>query len=759
VSDPSLGLAMLGLIVITIMMGFPTAFTLMGLGMVFGFIAFWNPAQPWYDNHAFDLMVQRAYGVMTNDTLLSIPLFVFMGYVMERAALVDRMFHSVQLAFRRVPASLAVTTLLVCAFWGIASGIVGAVVVLMGVIAMRPMLHAGYDVRLASGAITAGGTLGILIPPSVMLIVYAAVAGQSIVKLYAAAMLPGFFLTFLYLLYILGWAILNPRIAPKLPPDQYRVAVPEWLGRLERGQAKRLCWALLVAAVRPSVLRGARAPDGRPVSYGLIARSLLTAMVPAVLTLATFGATWWYVVVYNAPTAAVASVRTSSSSPSTVGQAPRGEADKPQALGSVSERALGSRPEKLEELGAASDTPRRAGSEKLQELGSAALEKSEELGSAAPEKSQELGTPSERPQELGAASEQRREPGSPSEPPQELGVAAEKAQVPGAPPRPLGSPTAEPLDGSAAGKIPRNFYAWFWGFAGLCALLLALYYWRMDGEQLVILKELVSSVVPLGVLTVVVLAVILFGITTATESAAVGALGALYLAVMAKYQRLVWWSSLVGAIVGIALAWNRADVVTLLVSGCLGGVLLGTLVPWSWGLRRSPDLWQNLKESTFLTAKTTAMVCWLFVGSALFSAVFALHGGQSLIERWVLGMNLSPLGFLMISQAIIFLLGWPLEWTEIIVIFCPIFIPLLSHFNVDPLLFGTMVAVNLQAAFLSPPVAMSAFYLKGVSPSHVTLNQIFAGMMPFMLIVLLCLAFMYLWPGMTLWLPEFLYGS
>ena len=238
-SDPVLGLTMLGLIVVAIMMGFPTAFTLMGLGMIFGYIAFWDPAQHWWQNRIFDLMVQRTYGVMTNDTLLSVPLFVFMGYIMERAALVDRMFHSVQLAFRRVPASLAVTTLLVCAFWGIASGIVGAVVVLMGVIALRPMLNAGYDVRLASGAITAGGTLGILIPPSVMLIVYAAVAGQSIVKLYAAAMLPGFFLTFLYLVYILGWAIINPKIAPKLPPDQYRVAVPDWLKRLESGRSRQ----------------------------------------------------------------------------------------------------------------------------------------------------------------------------------------------------------------------------------------------------------------------------------------------------------------------------------------------------------------------------------------------------------------------------------------------------------------------------------------------------------------------------------------
>src|SRR5258706_1498777 len=254
-SDPVLGLAMLGLIVVAIMMGFPTAFTLMGLGMMFGYVAFWDSAHPFLDNRFCDLVVQRTYGVMTNDTLLSIPLFVLMGYIIERAALVDKMFYSVQLAFRRMPASLAVTTLLVCAFWGIASGIVGAVVVLMGVIALRPMLKAGYDIKLASGAITAGGTLGILIPPSVMLIVYAAVARQSIGKLYAAAMLPRFFLTFLYLLYILGCAIINPKIAPKLSPDEYRGAVPEALQRLERGPQRRIVPGLLAALVRPSPAR------------------------------------------------------------------------------------------------------------------------------------------------------------------------------------------------------------------------------------------------------------------------------------------------------------------------------------------------------------------------------------------------------------------------------------------------------------------------------------------------------------------------
>ena len=214
-SDPALGLLMLALIVVVIMMGFATAFTLMGLGIFFGFIAFYNPAEAWWHNRVFDLMVQRTYGAMTNDVLISIPLFVLMGYVMERGALVDKMFYSIQLAFRRVPASLAVATLIVCTFWGIASGLVGAVVVLMGVIAFNPMLRAGYDVKLASGVITAGGTLGILIPPSVMIIVYAAVAGQSVVKLYAAAMFPGFFLSFLYLVYIIGWALINPKIAPR----------------------------------------------------------------------------------------------------------------------------------------------------------------------------------------------------------------------------------------------------------------------------------------------------------------------------------------------------------------------------------------------------------------------------------------------------------------------------------------------------------------------------------------------------------------
>jgi len=676
-SDPSLGLTMLALIVVAIMMGFPTAFTLMGLGMIFGYIAFWLPGQHWYDNRAFDLIVQRAYGVMTNDALLSIPLFVFMGYIMERAALVDKMFHSVQLAFRRVPASLAVTTMLVSAFWGIASGIVGAVVVLMGVIAMGPMLKAGYDVRLASGTITAGGTLGILIPPSVMLIVYAAVAGQSIVKLYAAAMIPGFFLTGLYLVYILGWAIWNPKIAPKLRPDQFRVTVPEYLRRLERGRSRCVIPGLIAAAFRPAF---ARALGGfRPVVQNLLALS-----VPLLLTAGTFAGAWWYVVIYNAqPVTPVTEASVSGAKAPSVTAAPPGA---PVAAAPSGE-------EQPQEVGAAGDAPET-----------------------------ETANPQSGPQEVTSFRQE--------------------------------------ATAGAIGQIPAHFYQWFWGSAAFCGVLLLWYFWQMNAEQLEILKELIVSVVPLGVLTVVVLVVILFGICTATESAAIGALGALYLAVMARYPKPVWWWSLLGVVVGVGLGWYEGeDAASLVVAASIGGTFTGTVIPGLWYLRTSPELRENLKQATFLTAKTTAMVCWLFVGSALFSAVFALHGGQSLIERWVLSMNLSPLGFQFMAQLIIFLLGWPLEWTEIIVIFCPIFIPLLSHFQIDPILFGTMVAVNLQAAFLSPPVAMSAFYLKGVSPKHVTLNQIFAGMMPYMIIVCICLVFMYIWPGMTLWLPEFLYGK
>jgi len=581
-SDPALGLTMLALIVVVIMMGFPTAFTLMGLGMFFGYIAFYEPHQLFTDNKVFDLMVQRTYGAMTNDVLISIPLFVLMGYVMERGALVDKMFYSIQLAFRRVPASLAVATLIVCTFWGIASGLVGAVVVLMGVIAFNPMLRAGYDVKLASGVITAGGTLGILIPPSVMIIVYAAVAGQSVVKLYAAAMLPGFFLALLYMVYIVGWATIQPKIAPPLPEELTRVPVPTWMRKFQSAYSNNMLVGLVSALFSPSRATAIDA-DKERISYGTLFKNFCVALVPFALIAGTLWLAWWYVVIHQqaAAEAAVSGV-------------------------------------------------------------------------------QQLGSPG------------------------------------------LSGPAATPAERGP----PEGFYFWF----GLCAvagtLMIVRYYWRMDADRFVVLKLLTSSVMPLSILTVVVLGVILFGITTATESAGIGAAGAFLLALQAR-----------------TLDWKRT------------------------------------KEAVFLTAKTTAMVCWLFVGSALFSGVFAILGGQALVEQWVLSLNMTPVQFMILSQAIIFLLGWPLEWTEIIVIFVPIFLPLLKHFNIDPILWGTLVFVNLQAAFLSPPVAMSAFYLKGVAPRHVTLNQIFAGMMPYMVVIVVCMVIMYLWPGMTLWLPNYLYGG
>ena len=637
-SEPALGLSMLGLIVVVIMLGFPTAFTLMGLGMFFGFIAFYDPAAHWLDNRIFDLMVQRAFGAMTNETLLSIPLFVLMGYVMERGALVDKMFHSVQLAFRRVPGSLAVTTLIVCTFWGIASGLVGAVVVLMGVIAMRPMLNAGYDTRLAAGVITAGGTLGILIPPSVMIIVYAAVAGQSVVKLYAAAMFPGFFLAFLYLVYVIGWAMLQPKVAPKLPADQQRAPVSPWVAHIAASYSPRMLPALAAAVVSPArALRGAA--EGVRITWWMLLRGLLSALVPLALAAATLGSVWWYVAIY------------SQADNSSSGKAPVAQQQQ-QAAPEASSSGTG------------------------------------------------LAEPpaSDAPKEPTAEDGLQEPPGGVEEPP------GSEAPAPAAAESGL-QQLGEAVDAPKTAAVPEAFYTGFLLASLFTLALLAWYYWRMDAEQFEILRMLVSSVMPLATLTLVVLGVILFGITTATESAAVGAAGA------------------------FLMAWQA-----------------GTLN------------FKKTKEAVFLTLKTTSMVCWLFVGSALFSAVFALLGGQRIVEEWVLGMNLSPLQFLLLSQAIIFILGWPLEWTEIIVIFVPIFLPLLAHFQIDPLLFGVLVFVNLQAAFLSPPVAMSAFYLKGVSPPHVTLNQIFAGMMPYMLIVILCMVFMYIWPGLTLWLPQYLYG-
>jgi tripartite ATP-independent transporter DctM subunit len=419
----------------------------MALGVGFGYYAYFQPGTDFFDNRVFYLLTQNTFTVLNNDALVSIPLFLLMGYMVERANILDNLFLSLQVALKRVPAALAVATLATCALFATATGIVGAVVTLMGLLAFPQMLKAGYDVRLASGVLCAGGCLGIMIPPSIMLIVYGAQAGISVVKLYAAALLPGFLLAAMYIVYVIVLAIIKPRLAPPLPKEQGNV---------------------------------------------------------------TFG------------------------------------------------------------------------------------------------------------------------------------------------------------------------------------------------QMLLMLSK---SFIPLALLILCVLGAIMFGLATPTEAAAVGAFGAILLA--AGYRALTW---------------------------------------------------QGLREAVFLTARTSAMVCWLFVGSSTFASIFAYLGGEGIIKAFVLGLDMNSVMFLIAAQIIIFLLGWPLEWTEIIIIFVPIFLPLLAHFNIDPLLFGILVALNLQTAFLSPPMAMSAYYLKGVAPKSVLLTQIFRGCMPFLYIVIVCMVIVYVFPEIALWLPKAIYG-
>ncbi|MBX3588035.1 MAG: TRAP transporter large permease subunit [Ramlibacter sp.] len=438
---------MLGLFIVFIFLGFPIAFTLMGMGIMFGFYAYYNPAQPFFENNIFYLFTQNTFSIMNNDVLISVPLFLFMGYIIERANILDRLFLSLQVALRHVPGSMAVAALITCTLFATATGIVGAVVTLMGLLALPAMLKAGYDQKLATGVIAAGGTLGILIPPSIMLIVYAATAGVSVVKLYAAAMLPGIVLAGLYLIYVVVRVVLNPSLAPK------------------------------------------------------------------------------------------------------------------------------------------------------------------------------------------------------------------------------------PRDVDHIGFLKATYM-------------------------------LVTAFLPLALLILTVLGSILFGLATPSEAAAMGSLGGVVLAVV--YRAFTW---------------------------------------------------QRLREAVFLTAKTSAMVCYLFVGSWTFSSVFSYLGGESVIKEFMLSMDLSTLQFLLVAQTIIFILGWPLEWSEIIIIFVPIFLPLLEHFQVDPMLFGILIAVNLQTSFLTPPMAMSAYYLKGIAPPEVQLWTIFKGCFPFLGMVFLTIALIYLQPQLVNWLPDLMYNN
>ncbi len=446
-TDPQVAMLMMAVFIFIVLLGFPICFTLIAMGVGFGYYAYYVPDQGILHNRIFDLLVNQTYSVMVNDVLVAVPLFLMMGYVVERSNIIDRLFYSLNIAGRRLPGAMAVAALMTCAIFATAVGIVGAVVTLMGLLAFPALLKAGYDVELSAGVICAGGCLGILIPPSIMLIVYAAVSGVSVVRLYAGAFLPGFMLAGLYIIYVMGRAYLNPKLAPKPPKEQW------------------------------------------DIPFSKLAYMLLTGFVP------------------------------------------------------------------------------------------------------------------------------------------------------------------------------------------------------------------------LAVLIMSVLGAILFGLATPSEAAAVGAFGSLALAV--AYRELTW---------------------------------------------------DRLKESVFLTVKTSAMVMWLFVGSWTFSSVFSYLGGHKWIEEFVLGLNLSPVLFLILAQVIIFLLGWPLEWSEIIIIFVPIFLPLLDTFKIDPLFFGILVALNLQTSFLTPPMAMSCYYLKGIAPPHVQLSTIFRGALPFLGMVLIAMVLLYNFPGIAMWLPDLVYG-
>ena len=448
-TNPEIAIMMMGLFLFAVLLGFPIAFTLMAMGIGFGYYAYYDPAlmENIFDNRIFRLFINNTYSVMDNTVLTAVPLFLFMGYLVERAGIVARLFFAIRLASHGLPASMAVAALVTCALFSTATGIIGAVVTLMGLLAWPAMIRAGYDKKFASGVICSGGCLGILIPPSIMLIVYAVIAQLSPLRLFAAAIFPGLMLAGLYILYVIIRAYFNPSLAPK--------------------------------------------------------------------------------------------------------------------------------------------------------------------------------------------------------------------------------PAAEEIP-------PRSE----------------------------ILKEVLVSFVPLFSLIILVLGTILAGLATPAEAAAVGAFGALVLSYFYKSLK-----------------------------------------------------WKNFKESVFLTAKTSAMIMWLFVGSWTFASVFSYLGGHEVFEHFFKSMDIQPWQFLVITQIIIFLLGWPLEWTEILIIFVPIFLPLVEFFGVNPYFFAMLIALNLQTSFLTPPMAMSAYYLKGVQSRNVQLMEIFRGIMPFLGIVILAMVLMYNFPGIALWLPDTLFAE
>jgi TRAP-type mannitol/chloroaromatic compound transport system permease large subunit len=647
-----LGLMMLALICVGIMLGFPTAFTLMGMGVFFAWLSYRSVDPVTADRKVLDLFVQRTYGVMSNDVLIAIPLFLFMGYLVERAQLIDRLFRSLHLAMARIPGALAVATIVTCAIFATATGIVGAVVTLMGLLAFPAMLKAGYNVKVSAGCVTAGGCLGILIPPSVLLIVYGAVAGVSVVQLYAGAFLPGFMLAALYIGYIIVLAKLRPDLMPPLREEERHVALPAFAQTLSRHGSNAL-----------TGLSRALTGGGAGVAQRTVLGQLLVTLLPALFIAAVLGVTY------------------------RIATAPEVEAS---TAGLIEVGGLTAAPE-----------PEREVSTGI------------------------IGTPEAEEKESGV-----KEP--PAEGVKEVAPSpgAEEAKPEGAqePPGAAKAAAADEKATTAAQGERLPVPLWLWIVFGIGIGAVAVIYRLWNWERLEVFKMLLSSFFPLAMMILAVLGSIVFGLATPSEAAAVGGFGGFILAAIYRY---------IGH-------WREARP---------GGSDLGVTI---W--KTVKELGVIVKESSFLTAKTSAMVCWLFVGSGIFSAAFALLGGQELIEKWVLSLEMTPVQFMILAQFIIFILGWPLEWTEIIIIFMPIFLPLLPHFHIDPLFFGLLVALNLQTAFLSPPVAMAAFYLKGVSPPHVTLNQIFAGMMPFMGIQVIALVLLYLFPGIGLWVPQMLYG-
>jgi TRAP-type mannitol/chloroaromatic compound transport system permease large subunit len=605
-----LGLLMLAMIVIAIMLGFPTAFTLMGMGTMFTFMFYMSVDPATALARTLDLMVQRAYAVMNNDVLISVPLFIFMGYLVERANLIEKLFKSLHLATASIPGSLAVATVVTCAVFATATGIIGAVVTLMGLLAFPAMLKAGYDTRLAAGAVTAGGTLGILIPPSVLLILYGATAGVSVVQLYAGAFFPGIMLASLYVLWIVANAKLRPSIAPPLSEADRRVDLPKFADLISR--TRRNVLAGLIGA-----LKGKRNAD---VPLRTLVNHMVITLLPALAAGLLMG-----------------SIYLSVTAPDYVP------------------------PDELEEMGFAASEERTGGLEEPEDDEGGLQEPPSEGGAETPAAVEGATAQAETGAELPKAAD---------------ATPTERKPVPTA----------------------------YWITLGIVGAGLAVFYAIFTFVRLEIFKMLLSSFFPLAFLILGVLGSIVVGLATPTEAAAMGSFGGFVLA--AAYRQLTF---------------------------------------------------ERVKESVFLCAKTSAMVCWLFVGSSIFAAAFALLGGQEIINLWVKSLDMTPVQFMILAQVIIFLLGWPLEWTEIIVIFMPIFIPLLTYFNIDPLFFGLLVALNLQTAFLSPPVAMAAFYLKGVAPPHVTLNQIFIGMLPYMAIQVIALILLYVFPQIGLWLPSLVY--